>query len=426
MKTLLKNATVLTMEDKKKILFNTDVLVENDKIVRIGKINDKAEKIIDFEGDILMPSFINGHSHSAMTLFRSVADDTSLQTWLFDNIIPMENHLIADDVYYGTLLAILEYISGGITTFCDMYYFPEMIAKATTECGLNTIICGGTIENDDNKKVRELEENYNRFNSYSQNVKYMLGVHAEYTSTEKFLELVSDLSIKYKAPTYIHASETLTEVGECTVRHNGLTPPLYLDKLGFFDNGGAIAHGTYLDKDDIAILKQRNVAVISNPASNLKLAGGIAPIFSMVENGLTVGLGTDGAASNNSLDMFREMYLVSVLQKYIMRDASVIPAFKALQMATSDGYKAFGISNKGKVKEGFIADLIRINTKSPQMNPLNNVEKSIVFSANKSDVLMTMSGGKILYENGKFTLDLDVNEIFSKCKESVQRIKLKL
>lgn len=422
------NAKVLLFEGKNVVLSNKEVGILNGKIIKIeDKISDtyKPSRVIDFKGDILAPSFINGHTHSAMTLFRGVADDLPLDSWLFDRIFPMEAHLTPEDIYYGTYLAIMEYLSSGISLFADMYFMPEVIAEVAKKAKMKCILVSGTndIGGDDPDQVAALmEERFNKFNNYDKNISYMLGLHAEYTCSQKLITNVADLSYKYKAPTYIHLSETLKEVGDCTVKNNGLTPPMYLHKLGYFDNGGVVAHGVYLDKDDMEILKSSNISVVTNPASNLKLASGIAPLYSMENTGLNISIGTDGAASNNSLDMFREMYLSSVLQKYYMKDASLISAENVLRYATINGARAFSLNNTGEIKVGNSADLIRIDVSKPHFYPQSNLIKNLVFSANKGDVLMTMVNGEILYENGEYNIGINKEEIYSGAKKCIKRL----
>lgn len=337
----------------------------------------------------------------------------------------MEANLTPDDIYYGTYLAILEYLSSGISTFADMYFMPEVIAEVVKNSKMKCVLVSGSndIGGEDADDVATLiEDRYNKFNNFSQNISYMLGLHAEYTCSEKLIANVADLSYKYKAPTYIHLSETLKEVGDCTVKNNGLTPPMYLHKLGFFDNGGAVAHGTYLDKDDMQILKDSNVSVVTNPASNLKLASGIAPLYSISNSGVNIAIGTDGPASNNSLDMFREMYLASVLQKYYMKDASLISAEEVLRYATINGAKALGLKNAGEIKVGNSADLIRIDINKPHYYPQSNLVKNLIFSGGRSDVVMTMVGGEILYENGKFNIGISTDEIYKGAESCIKRL----
>ena len=248
----------------------------------------------------------------------------------------------------------------------------------------------------------------------SDRVRYFPGLHTEYTCSEALLERVADFAAETGAKTYIHLSETLKEVGDCTLRHGGLTPPQYLHKIGFFDNGGLAAHCVYADKDDIALLKQCGVTPVINGASNLKLASGIAPVYSMLYHGLRPALGTDGMASNNAASMFREMYLYSCLQKESMKDAAAVPAHEALCAATRDGYRALGFCG-GEIRKGNFADLVLLDLSSPNMQPQGDVCKHIVFSGGNENVLMTFCGGKIVYDRGRYSIGEDMDKIYSEC-----------
>ena len=299
--------------------------IADGKIVYAGKQNDRmyfaAEREKDCRGNLLVPGFCNAHAHSAMTLFRGIADDLPLREWLFDRIFPLEDCLTEEDVYWGTMLAAAEYVRGGTTAVADMYFFHDTAAKALRKSGMAVALCCGTNDiggGDVKEHLKTMESRYHAYEG-KERLKYILGLHAEYTCSDALLEGTADLAATLGAPTYIHCSETLKEVGECSVRR-GMTPVEYLHKIGFFDCGGIIAHGTYLEKTDIELLKEKNVTVASNPSSNLKLASGVAPVYTMLKNGLRVALGTDGAASNNALSMFREMYLMSCLQKERMKD----------------------------------------------------------------------------------------------------------
>ena len=411
---------------------NCCIIIKDDIISKISfndTYGENFDRVIDFKGDILMPSFVNAHAHSAMTLFRGIADDLPLQEWLFDNIIPLESKLEEEDIYNGVMLAIAEYVQGGITTFCDMYFMQDAIYRANQRAGTYCICVGGTSDLDQNyeEAAQIEEERFLKYHGKLENADYMLGCHAEYTCSEKFLNLMTDLSYKYKTQIYTHACETLLEVGECTIRHNDLTPIQYFHKIGFFDNGAVLAHCVHLDKDDIKIMSQCNdVHVVHNPASNLKLASGIAPVCSMVKNGINVALGTDGASSNNNLDMFKEMYLAANLQKSLMYDAKAIKAHDAIKMATVNGALALRLKNRGEILEGYKADLIRIDVNSVHMHPHNNLVDNIVYAAKSSDVKLTMCNGKILYENGNFYIGDSIDNIIKNSAKSIKKLTKQL
>lgn len=420
MKILFKNAKI--MVDPYSEIIDGEVCVENGKIVSVGKTdNFFADEVKDCKGNLLISGFANAHAHSAMTLFRGYADDLPLQTWLFDRIFPLEDHLTEEDIYWGTQLAVLEYARSGITAVADMYFYDDIIAKAFEKSNIALALCSGKndIGGGTEKALEYIENAYLKYSNKNR-LKYIIGLHAEYTCSDKLMEGVADLSAKYSAPTYIHLAETLKEVGDCSVKR-GLTPVEYLHKIGFFDNGGIIAHGVYLDKDDIALLNDKGVYVASCPSSNLKLASGVAPINALIKAGVNVALGTDGAASNNKLSMFREAYLLSCLQKERMKDAACISAETALAAATVKGYSALGF-NGGRIEKGADADMVLIDISSPSMHPLNNIKKSLVFSCDTSSVLMTVSGGKIIYDNGEYFIGEDRDYIYKNAEKCIKRL----
>ncbi len=424
MKIRLKNALVLPRAGGE--IFRGEVQIEDGKIVYAGKQNDRmffpADREKDCGGNLLIPGFCNAHAHSAMTLFRGVADDLPLQEWLFDRIFPLEDHLTEEDVYWGTMLAAAEYVRGGVTAAADMYFFPAVAAEVLRRSGIAVALCSGDNDVGGGDVKESLAYMQSRYNTYKgkRRLKYIIGLHAEYTCSDALLEGVADLAATLGAPTYIHCAETLKEVGECSVRRS-LTPVEYLHKIGFFDEGGIIAHGTYLDKNDIALLADKNITVASNPSSNLKLASGVAPICSLLKNGVAVALGTDGAASNNALSMFREMYLMSCLQKERMKDAAAVPAEEALRAATETGYKALGFDG-GEIAVGRDADLALIDLNAPCMQPLSDIGKSLVYSADTSAVLMTVAGGHIAYENGRFDIGETPEDIYKNAAKCVKRL----
>ncbi len=401
-----------------------EILTDGEKIVGVGRsgaASFQADREIDCEGNLLMSGFCNAHTHAAMCLFRGIADDLPLEQWLYDRIFPLEDHLTEEDVYWGTMLQIAEFVRNGITCFADMYFYIDAIYAAAKNANVCLALCCGSNSYSDYDILCEIKKNYSKYNTLSDRVHYFPGLHAEYTCEEKLIADVADFAAESGAKTYIHLSETLKEVGECTVRHGGLTPPQYLHKLGFFDNGGLAAHCTYADKDDLALLSQCGVTPVVNGASNLKLASGIAPVVSMLSAGLSPALGSDGAASNNATSMFREMYLYSCLQKASMKDAAAVPAEEALRAATESGYAALGFDG-GMLAEGKYADLVLIDLSAPNMRPASDIRKNLVFSADTSNVLMTVAGGKIVYEKGKYDIGEDLDTIFAQCERRKDRL----
>ena len=422
MKYRFYNAKILPSPSEE--IFDGEILTDGSTIAAIGACGtykNQADQEIDCGGNLLMSGFCNAHTHAAMSLFRGIADDMPLDRWLNERIFPMEDHLTPDDMYWGAMLQIAEYVRGGITCFADMYFYIDSVCQAAKTAGLCVALCGGSSSDSDVDVLNFIEKSYSKYNTMSDRIRYFPGLHAEYTCEESLIAKVADFGAECGAKTYIHLSETLKEVGECTVRHGGLTPPQYLHKLGFFDNGGFAAHCVYCDKDDIALLKQSGVTPVINGASNLKLASGIAPVFSMLSQGLAPALGTDGTASNNAASMFREMYLFSCLQKESLKDASAVSAEQALAAATVNGYSSLGFRG-GFFRGGNFADMALLDLSAPNMRPLSDIRKSLVYSADTSDVLMTVAGGKIVYDRGNFYIGEKLDKIYSECEARRDRL----
>ena len=408
-------------------LFSGEVWEEGGRIVKIvaGRSEkDGSAEIYDAGGNLIMPSFCNTHAHAAMSLFRGAADDLPLQKWLNERIFPLERNLNDEDVYYGTLLALAEFARGGITCFSNMYLnMDEPCLEAAEKSGFDVSLCGAFSDYTGSaaENVASARDKYERYNGKSEKYNYMPGLHAEYTCSEKLIAGMSEFACSLGAPTYIHLSETLAEVGECSSRH-GATPPQYLEKFGFFDNGGVAAHCTFLDKEDAELLFERGVYPSINSGSNLKLGSGVAGVYSMLKAGLSVTLGTDGAASNNALSIFREGYLVSALQKAALHDAAAVTAESVLDFASLNGFKALGFADRGEIKEGNFADFIIIDLSAPCMRPLNDVRKNLVYSADTSAVLATVCGGKLLYDRGDYRLCEDLDKIYIECEKRAKRL----
>lgn len=398
---------------------STDVYVDGGKIVKIGESTIKADRIYDLNGNLLMPSFKNAHTHSAMTFGRSFADDLPLSSWLNDKIFPLEAKLNGDDIYKLSKLAFLEYLTSGITACFDMYYFPENMAKASVDFGFRTVMCGAV--NNFKESVEKLEEYYNKYNNYDELVSYKLGFHAEYTTSKEIMQGISQLAEKYSAPVFMHSSETKSEVEGCIERY-GKSPTALFDELGLFNYGGGAYHSVWVDDSDLEIYKKRGVWAVINAGSNCKLASGIAPVSKMMDIGINLAIGTDGPASNNALDMFREMYLIAATQKINDCDAASTDANAILKAATIGSAHCMGLDECDVIDEGKTADLIVIDMHRPNMQPINNITKNIVYSGSKENVKMTMINGKILYENGEF-INTDIERIYSEAQAVIDRIK---
>lgn len=419
------NARILTMEENRDI-FTGEVWIKDERIIYAGESGGKDmpslsfDREIDCNGNLLMPGFKNAHTHSGMTLLRSYADDLPLQEWLNQQVFPVEAKLTGEDIYELTKLAVLEYLTSGITAVFDMYLTPETIFQAFDEMGMRGVQVGGV--NNFSQSPELLEEWYLKLNGKSPLQSFQLGFHAEYTCSKELLMQISRLAHKLKAPVFTHLAETETEVKGCMDRY-GMTPMAFLDSLGMFDFGGGAYHCVHMSDDDIAIMKQRGLYAVSNPGSNAKLASGIAPVAKYLANGIPVAIGTDGPASNNCLDMFREMFLITGLGKLKEQDASAIDAWEVLKMATVNGAMAMGIHDADVLAEGKLADVIMIDLNMPNMQPLNNIAKNIVYSGSKINVKMTMIHGRILYENGEFKTTENPEDIYSKANQIISKYK---
>lgn len=397
----------------------TDVYVDGNKIAGMGECGLKADNVYNLNGNLLMPSFKNAHTHSAMTFARSYADDLPLQPWLYDMIFPMEAKLNGEDIYNLSKLAFLEYLSSGISACFDMYYFPEYMAKASVDMGFRTVMCGAV--NNFKESVELLEEYYNKFNNCNELISYKLGFHAEYTTSKEIMQGIAALAKKYKAPVFVHSSETESEVEECKKRYNATPTKLFSD-LGLFDYGGGAYHSVWVSDEDLEIYKAKNVWAVINAGSNCKLASGIAPVSKMLDMGINLAVGTDGPSSNNALDMFREMFLIAATQKINDKNAASTNADEILKMATIGSAHCMGLDNADVIDVGKVADLIVIDMHRPNMQPVNNITKNLVYSGSKENVKMTMINGKILYENGEFK-NVDIEEIYRKAQAVIDRIK---
>jgi len=396
-----------------------DVLINNDKIFYVGKnppeIN--ADRKINVKGNLLMSGFVNAHAHTPSTILRGFADDLPLHNWL-EKIIPLERKLTPDDIYWTTMLGVMEYAQAGITAIEENYAHYKPIMSAYKNAGLRARISFG-YPNVNQQKVENLDE---QFSDITKNgFKAVCFAHSIYgTHQNNFDDLIS-FSRQKNLPVSTHLSETLKEVGDCTVKHNK-TPVEYLEYLGFLDRECTVYHCVHSDKDDLKILADYNVNVVSCPSSNLKLASGIAPIYAMQNAGLNIALGTDGAYSNNSYDMFKEMFLTATLNKALLYNAEILKAEEVVNMATKNGAKALGFENLGEIKAGYLADLIILDINKPHHAPHHNLISNLVYSAKSSDVYLTMINGKIIYEKGIFDIYEKPKDIFAHCQKIKKRI----
>lgn len=424
---LIKNALILkpNFENKKQSL-----LIKDDLIAKIADEIDegKAGKIIDAEGKILLPGLINTHTHLSMTLFRGLADDLSLDSWLNDHIWPMEANLNGDYCYIGALLGAVELIKSGTTTFSDMYFYMEDVARAVDDAGIRAVLSYGMIDfGDAERRENEIKENMALFNACNGmadgRIKVFLGPHSPYTASEELLVKVRELADEYNMGIHIHVSETQKEIND-SMEERGIRPFEYLEKIGLLGPDVVAAHCVWLSDEEIEIIKKHDVKVSHNPCSNMKLASGVAPVSKLMEKGVCVSIGTDGASSNNNLDLIEELKTASLLQKVSTLDPKVVSSDEAIQMATIRGAEALGLDSQiGSIEVGKKADLILIDTNAANMTPdSSNITSNIVYSANGSNVDTTICNGKILMENKKLTV-LDEDEIFAKARQAIKELK---
>ncbi len=420
MKLRFYNARIMPMSDDR--IIDGELHTDGNRITYVGPAKKEEvtfDREIDLSGKLIIPGFKNAHTHGAMTFLRSFADDLPLNDWLYEQVFPHEAKLTEEAIYVFTQLANMEYLTSGITSSFDMYFKLDSYAKANTDMGFRTVLCGGI--NDFGGTVEGIEEEYNKFNSLHQLISYQLGFHAEYTTKRETLEGMAALSQKYKAPIYTHNSETRSEVDGCIERY-GMTPTQLFDKLGMLEYGGGGFHCVWFDEKDMEIYREKDLWMVTNPSSNLKLASGIAPICEMKRHGMkNFAIGTDGAASNNCLDMFREMFLVTALQKVKEMDASACPAFDVLEMATKGGALAMGLTDCDALAEGKLADFAVVDLMQPNMQPIHNIAKNLVYSGSKQNICMTVVNGQILYENGSF-LTVDADEVYSRAEKLARSI----
>lgn len=413
------NGRVLSFKNGFEIT-DDEVWTNGSEITFVGKNHDKkADREIDLNGNLLMPAFKNAHTHSAMTFARSLADDLPLQPWLYDMIFPMEAKLNESDIYTLSRLAFLEYLSSGISACFDMYYYPEAMAKASVDAGFRTVMCGAV--NNFKESVSLLDEYYQKYNSYDELISYRLGFHAEYTTSKELMNGIALLAEKHEAPVFTHSSETKSEVDDCIERY-GKTPTELFEDLGLFNYGGGGFHSVWMSENDLEIYKKHGIWAVINAGSNSKLASGIAPLEKMQKAGINTAIGTDGPSSNNALDMFREMYLAAVTQKLKTSDAAACDAAELLKAATVGGAHCMGLYNCDIIDTGKKADLTVIDLHRPNMQPINNIIKNIVYSGSKENVKLTMINGKILYENGEF-IGTDIEKIYYEVQKITDRLK---
>ena len=417
MKTLFKNAKILTMVDDK--IIDGDLIVNDNRIAYIGKDASSYgpfDRVVECNGNLLMPGFKNAHAHSAMVFLKDVPEDVTLQEWLFDYVFPREERLQPNDVYHLNKVSYLEYVRNGITFCFEHYFFPPESAKSAKDFGMRTLLLGTYSLGVTSTTVDELVRLSNLYNNEEDGlVRYLIGFHAEYTTEAELLNGTKEVISKTKTPFYTHISETAKEVKECYERHQK-TPLQYLFEEGLFKYGGGGFHCVHLTDEEVKICKDNNINIISCPGSNDYLDSGVAPLKKYFDNGINIALGTDGPASNHGLDMFREMQLVVDHQK------GSIPPFEILKMATVNASKAMGLDNADVLAVGKYADIIMLDLSKPNMKQSNDIISNVVCYGNKDNVVLTMINGQILFENGVYHINDNIEEIYKKAEEISRRL----
>ena len=408
MRVVYKNVNLL---EKYGFSGTVNVVTNNDIIEYVGKDEPAAlaDRVIEGNGNLLMPAFYNTHCHSAMTLFRGYGDDLPLQSWLNDKIFPAEDRLNEERVFVGSMLAIAEMIRNGVVSFSDMYFFIDETAKAVEETGVKANLSRAIVSFDKNadfskdQRIIEALDIYDRWHGRANGrIKVDMSLHAEYTNVPECYDYVGALTKKLGTGFHIHVSETRAEHEECIARH-GLTPMGLLEAHGLLENPTTAAHCVWVNDEDIAIIAKRGVSVAHNPVSNLKLGSGIMPYKKMRDAGVNVTLGTDGAASNNRLSILRELQMATLIHKGAELDPSATLASDMIVCATKNGALAQGRCDAGEIKVGNKADLLLVDMSSFDNIPSYSFESTVCYSMTEADILMTVCDGNILYERGSYT-----------------------
>ncbi len=405
---------------------------------RIAYIGDGAPEdaesygeVYDGTGKLLMPGMYNAHAHAPMTLLRGYAENLPLQAWLNDSVWPFEAKMTGEDNYWATLLAGAEMLRYGTVSFSDMYYHTTERARAVDELGMKANLCTSPIAFEP-KPIQEYPV-FAEMEDGIANVDGMAGgrirfegcIHAEYTNNDVTAKSVFDWAREHGTRVHVHVSETQSEVAECRDRHDGKSPVQWLESLGAFDVPAIAAHCVWVDDDDIAIMAAHGVTVAHNPASNMKLASGFAPVAKMLDAGVNVALGTDGMASNNNHDMFQDMYLMAMLPKGNQLDPTLVTPAQALRAATRAGALAQGRDDCGLVKEGFAADLCVLDVSGPSWCPVNDMLTNVVYAGHGSDVVLTMCDGEVVYRDGEWP-GIDIEQVKAEVVQRTQRIQAEL
>ena len=423
MNILVKGASVLQPDYTTKV---ADIAITDDKIVAVGEVpaGFVADNTINGKDKFAVPGFVNTHTHASMTLLRSYADDLALMDWLNNHIWPVEAKMVEKDIRVGGELAVLEMIKSGTTAFLDMYGpYLESVIDVTAKAGIRGVFSRGPIGFIPGQD-KVLDENAVMYKNYNDTadgrITVAMGVHAPYTCPPEFCEKAAGLAKDNGMHMHIHMSETQDEINQMQEKY-GKRPFKYIEETGLFDVPAIAAHCVWLDDEDFAIMKKHNIAVAHNPASNMKLASGIAPVPRMLKEGITVGLGTDGTSSNNNLDMLEEIRLAAILHKVNELDPLSVPAAEALKMGTETGAKAIWLDDTGVIAPGKKADIVLYDLNRPEWCPRHNLVSLLVYSASSASADTMICNGKVIMEKGK-VLTMDEERILHEAQEAAMAL----
>lgn len=423
MNILVKGASVLQPDYTTKV---ADIAITDDKIVAVGEVpaGFVADNTINGKDKFAVPGFVNTHTHASMTLLRSYADDLALMDWLNNHIWPVEAKMVEKDIRVGGELAVLEMIKSGTTAFLDMYGpYLESVIDVTAKAGIRGVFSRGPIGFIPGQD-KVLDENVTMYKNYNGTadgrITVAMGVHAPYTCPPEFCEKAAGLAKDNGMHMHIHMSETQDEINQMQEKY-GKRPFKYIEETGLFDVPAIAAHCVWLDDEDFAIIKKHNIAVAHNPASNMKLASGIAPVPRMLKEGITVGLGTDGTSSNNNLDMLEEIRLAAILHKVNELDPLSVPAAEALKMGTETGAKAIWLDDTGVIAPGKKADIVLYDLNRPEWCPRHNLVSLLVYSASSASADTMICNGKVIMEKGK-VLTMDEERILHEAQEAAMAL----
>jgi 5-methylthioadenosine/S-adenosylhomocysteine deaminase len=426
---LIKNGQILTMDAWNSVLENGQVGIRGDTILQVVSHRDtavEAKKTLDAKGGLILPGLVNAHTHAAMSLFRGLADDLPLMEWLTNYIFPVESRMDTDFVYTGTLLACAEMIMSGTTTFCDMYLFEDQVARAAQQAGMRCLV-GEVLYDFPSPNYGPAEKGLQYTESLIREwepdplVSIAVEPHSLFTCSPKLLLASHELAERYGVPLIIHVAESLKEVSDVKERY-GKGPVQHLLSLGLLGPHLIADHCVHLEESDIAAMAQNGVCVVHNPESNMKLASGVAPIPELLANGVTVGLGTDGCASNNNLDLFTEMDMAAKLHKIHTMDPTVMDAVTVLRMATIEGAQALGLGQvTGSIEVGKKADIIIVDINKPHLTPMYNPFSHLVYAARGNDVRHSIINGHLVMED-RVLLTIDLDDTISKARAKAKEV----